>query len=130
MIQLYLSPISIVKDVNSMIAEQLHLQNDQRLFQLFLVDKQDEYPLSEETRVIDILSQMNDSMILQYEVAYYLPFNLYNQNALELVYYQAIHDIHIGKYFHKEEDFYNTIALIIQQQLQDYVGDNRLLWYV
>lgn len=130
MIQLYLSPISIVKDVNSMIAEQLHLQNDQRLFQLFLVDKQDEYPLSEETRVIDILSQMNDSMILQYEVAYYLPFNLYNQNALELVYYQAIHDIHIGKYFHKEEDFHNTIALIIQQQLQDYVGDNRLLWYV
>ena len=130
MIQLYLSPISIVKDVNSMIAEQLHLQNDQRLFQLFLVDKQDEYPLSEETRVIDILSQMNDSMILQYEVAYYLPFNLYNQNALELVYYQAIHDIHIGKYFHKEEDFNNTIALIIQQQLQDYVGDNRLLWYV
>ena len=129
MIQLYLSPISIVKDVNSMIAEQLHLQNDQRLFQLFLVDKQDEYPLSEETRVIDILSQMNDSMILQYEVAYYLPFNLYNQNALELVYYQAIHDIHIGKYFHKEEDFHNTIALIIQQQLQDYVGDNRLLWY-
>lgn len=130
MIQLYLSPISIVKDVNSMIAEQLHLQNDQRLFQLFLVDKQDEYPLSEETRVIDILSQMNDLMILQYEVAYYLPFNLYNQNALELVYYQAIHDIHIGKYFHKEEDFHNTIALIIQQQLQDYVGDNRLLWYV
>ena len=130
MIQLYLSPISIVKDVNSMIAEQLHLQNDQRLFQLFLVDKQDEYPLSEETRVIDILSQMNYSMILQYEVAYYLPFNLYNQNALELVYYQAIHDIHIGKYFHKEEDFHNTIALIIQQQLQDYVGDNRLLWYV
>ena len=130
MIQLYLSPISIVKDVNSMIAEQLHIQNDQRLFQLFLVDKQDEYPLSEETRVIDILSQMNDSMILQYEVAYYLPFNLYNQNALELVYYQAIHDIHIGKYFHKEEDFHNTIALIIQQQLQDYVGDNRLLWYV
>ena len=129
MIQLYLSPISIVKDVNSMIAEQLHLQNDQRLFQLFLVDKQDEYPLSEETRVIDSLSQMNDSMILQYEVAYYLPFNLYNQNALELVYYQAIHDIHIGRYFHKEEDFYNTIALIIQQQLQDYVGDNRLLWY-
>lgn len=130
MIQLYLSPISIVKDVNSMIAEQLHLQNDQRLFQLFLVDKQDEYPLSEETRVIDILSQINNSMILQYEVAYYLPFNLYNQNALELVYYQAIHDIHIGKYFHKEEDFHNTIALIIQQQLQDYVGDNRLLWYV
>lgn len=129
MIQLYLSPISIVKDVNSMIAEQLHLQTDQRLFQLFLVDKQDEYPLNEEMRVIDILSQMNDSMILQYEVAYYLPFNLYNQNTLELVYYQAIHDIHIGKYFHKEEDFYNTIALIIQQQLQDYVGDNRLLWY-
>ena len=73
---------------------------------------------------------MNDSMILQYEVAYYLPFDLYNQNALELVYYQAIHDIHIGKYFHKEEDFHNTIALIIQQQLQDYVGENRLLWYV
>lgn len=112
-----------------MINKRLGVGKDSRMFQLFLTEGENECLVSREVRVLDVINQMKESMYLQFAVAYYYPFDLFNKRVVELVFCQCIHDIQLGKYFHKEEDYFSCIALILQHTLQDYSGDNRLLWY-
>lgn len=127
-LQLSITPLDTARTVIHMISNQLDLGEDYRMFQLFTVERFNECIIAEDRRVIDIINQMNESTKLQFSIAFYDSFHFRNQKVLDLVYAQAIHDLHCGKYFRKEDDYFNTIALILQQQLQDYSGDNRLLW--
>lgn len=127
-LQLSVTPLDTVKTVINMISNQLNLGDDYRMFQLFIVERSNEYVINENRRMIDIINELTDSMKLQFSVAFYDSFHFRNQQVLDLVYAQAIHDLQCGKYFRKEDDYFNAIALILQHQLEDYSGDNRLLW--
>ena len=127
-LELEISPLAIIRDVIDAICKRMGLGNDSRLFQLFIVSEVDEWMVAEKRRVVDVLNHMKESMRLQFCVGYYYPIDIFNPQSVELVYNQCVHDIRIGKYFHKEEDYYNCIALILQQRLQDFLGDHRLLW--
>ena len=122
------SPLAIGKDVIDVMCKMFKLRENSKMFQLFIAEGLNSVIVNANSRILDITNQMTQSMKLQFAVAYYFSVDLYNPQAVELVYYQCVYDIQIGKYFRKEVDYYNVIALILQEQLQDYSGDNRLLW--
>ena len=118
--------MAIVQDLLTVVATELHTQAGTALFRLFRVVPEGEIPLPSSQRVCDLVGMAQ----LLYSIAYYLPFNLKNETMVQFVYYQAVHDLHGGRYFRSDQDYYTLISLALQQQLQDFSGDNRLLLFV
>ena len=118
--------MAIVQDLLTVVATELHTQAGTALFRLFRVVPEGEIPLPSSQRVCDLVGMAQ----LLYSIAYYLPFNLKNETMVQFVYYQAVHDLHGGRYFRSDQDYYTLISLALQQQLQDFSVDNRLLLFV
>ena len=120
------SLMATVLDLLTAISIELHTQAGATLFRLFRVIPEGEIPLPSSQRVCDLIGIDQ----LQYSIAHYLPFDLKNQIIVKFVYYQAIHDLHGGRYFRSDQDYYCLVSLALQQRLQDYSGDQRFLWFV
>lgn len=118
--------MATVKDILAIVSKELHIQEEASLFRLYNVVPEGEIPLPSTQRVCDLI----DTTRLQYSIAYYLPFNLKNQSMVQLVYHQAVHDLHVGRYFKSDQDYFALTSLALQQRLQDFTGDNRLLLYM
>ena len=118
--------MATVQDLLTVVSAKLHTQAGAALFRLFRVVPEGEIPLPSSQRVCDLIGMDQ----LQYSIAYYLPFNLKNQTMVQFMYYQAIHDLHGGRYFRSDQDYYSLVSLALQQRLQDFSGDNRLLLFV
>lgn len=126
-IQASVQPTSVVQDVVDAVAASLQLGAKASMFQLFEVTSHDEIHLSPDLRLSDWLVQHDDKNHLQFSVAYYDPINLRHPTLIHLIYCQAVHDLRKGRYFKPDEDYYALSALILQERLQDYSSDNRLL---
>ena len=98
-------------------------------FQLFVVSERGDTMIKEGSRITDRMVSLASDESIALAVAYYLPFSLFNQAAIEFFYDQAVHDLPAGRYFRADEDYFVCISLVLQKKMQDYIGDNRLLWY-
>lgn len=120
------------KDVIEQINQELKLGKSGRMFQLFRVrdsTRTDEVLLNENSRMTDILSTMKEGEYILFAVAYYdFSYDLRNAKLLRLLFCQAVHDLHAGRYFKPDEDYFTLTALALQESLQDYSGDNRVVW--
>ena len=120
------------KDVIEQINRELKLGKGGRMFQLFKVrdsSRNEEELLSENSRMTDILATMQEGESLLFAIAYYdSSYDLHNANLLRLLFFQAAHDLRAGRYFKPDEDYFTLTALALQESLQDYSGDNRVVW--
>ena len=116
------------KDIVDQIGELLQLDHQVRSFQLYCVRDADEIIIPDKQRMMDVLSGMSEEDQLLFAVCYYYPYDLRNPSALRLVFDQAVHDLHCGRYFRGDEDYFILAALALQERMQDYSGDNRILW--
>ena len=115
--------MTIASEVVSYVGEKLGLGENTNLFQLFHRTQYGNAIIDPSTRILDLPKPSRFVL----EVAYYLPYNLFNSTCVQLLFQQTVHDLHGGRYFHKDEDYYMTTALCLQQRVQDYAGDKRTL---
>lgn len=120
------------KDVIEQINRELKLGKGGRMFQLFKVHdsgRNEEELLNENSRMTDILATMQEGESLLFAIAYYdSSYDLHNVNLLRLLFFQAVQDLRAGRYFKPDEDYFTLTALALQESLQDYSGDNRVVW--
>ena len=128
-IEASVQPISVIQDVVDAVASSLKLGTKASMFQLFEVTPHDEIHLSPKLRLSDWLATHNVKNHLQFSVAYYDPIDLHHPTLVHLIYCQTVHELQKGRYFKPDEDYYALSALILQERLQDFSSDNRLLWY-
>lgn len=117
------------KDVIVQCGKKLKLGNAIACFQLFISSENGYTMIKENSRVSDRMVSLTSDEYILLAVAYYRPFNLFNQAALEYFYDQAVYDIRTGRVFRTDENYFVCISLILQKKMQDFIGDNRLLWY-
>ena len=117
------------KDVVTQCGKELTLGDDIRMFQLFVSSDSNDSMVREDCRITDRMALFSPKERFFLSVAYFLPFDLYNQAVIDLLYEQAVHDIRCGRYFHCDQDYCVLVSLVLQKKMQDFMGDNRLLWY-
>lgn len=123
------SYLARAKDVIAQCGKELKLGDAIACFQLFVVSERGDTMIKEGSRITDRMVSLASDESIALAVAYYLPFSLFNQAAIEFFYDQAVHDLPAGRYFRADEDYFVCISLVLQKRMQDYIGDNRLLWY-
>ena len=101
---LQVSYLAQAKDVVTQCGKELALGDDIRMFQLFVSSDSNDSMVREECRIMDRMALFSPNERFVLSVAYFLPFDLYNQAVIDLLYEQAVHDIRCGRYFHCDQD--------------------------